>query len=78
MPFSCQRRLAAGCATAIPQELYPSFATANYELGSSNGLLGGGRYDRLFRSLDAEVTASGFCVSLDRLVGRFSAAEDTP
>ena len=39
---------------------------------------GGGRYDRLFRSLDAEVTASGFCVSLDRLVGRRRAAEETP
>ncbi len=36
---------------------------------------GGGRYDRLFHSLDAEVTASGFCVSVDRLVGRRSRGE---
>ena len=36
---------------------------------------GGGRYDRLFHSLDAEVTASGFCVSVDRLVGRRGGSE---
>ncbi|MEO1086881.1 MAG: ATP phosphoribosyltransferase regulatory subunit, partial [Acidobacteriota bacterium] len=31
---------------------------------------GGGRYDGLFKSLGAEVTASGFSISLDRLLGR--------
>ncbi len=36
---------------------------------------GGGRYDRLFHSLDAEVTAAGFCVSVDRLVGRRAGTE---
>jgi ATP phosphoribosyltransferase regulatory subunit HisZ len=31
---------------------------------------GGGRYDRLFHRLGAEVTAAGFSLSLDRLTGR--------
>jgi len=34
---------------------------------------GGGRYDRLFQRLGAEVTAAGFAVSLDRLIARADA-----
>lgn len=37
----------------------------------------GGRYDRLFRSLDAEVTAVGFTFSLDRLLGRGAKGESS-
>lgn len=35
--------------------------------GSAEPVGGGGRYDRLFQRLDAETTAAGFSLSLDRL-----------
>ncbi len=38
---------------------------------------GGGRYDGLFQRLGAEVTASGFSLSLDRLLGHGSDIQET-
>lgn len=39
---------------------------------------GGGRYDRLFQRLGADVTAAGFAVSLDRLIARADADDRDP
>ncbi len=58
------RELGGGPRTYYDGLVFRAFAGA-----AAEPVGGGGRYDRLFRQLGADVTASGFSLSLDRLAG---------
>ncbi len=55
---------------AGPRTYYDGLVFRAFAGAAAEPVGGGGRYDTMFRRLGAEVTASGFSLSLDRLVGR--------
>ncbi len=59
-------------AGAGPRAYYDGLVFRAFVGAAAEPVGGGGRYDSLFKRLGADVTASGFSISLDRLLGRDS------
>ncbi len=53
-----------------PRTYYDGLVFRAFAGAAAEPVGGGGRYDEMFRRLGAGVTASGFSLSLDRLIGR--------
>ena len=53
-----------------PRAYYDGLMFRAFAGAAAEPVGGGGRYDALFRRLGADVTASGFSLSLDRLISR--------
>jgi ATP phosphoribosyltransferase regulatory subunit HisZ len=65
----------ASSASAPRRSYYDGLLFRAYGLRGNAYLGGGGRYDRLFRSLGAEVPAAGFSLSLDRVLAALEGAD---